>query len=263
MSRQLLAAAALCPGRCVEADGGGRGQVETLGPAVDRHPHRDVGQIAYVLRKSPGLVAEQPCGRVREHRGRRCHRRPGPVVRRSGSPRSGRPRPARPRRRRGTDCRHSRGRPSGCTDRPSRRRRRRLPHRRRRRTAAPSRRCRDRGCRHRPREVAGVLRAGSAGGRRRSRSERRRLADGRSGSAPPRSQRRPSARRRRPDRPAPAGRHVAPTRRDRRRPRGRRRRPQEPRGPPAAPRRRTRPACAETTGRRAAVGCGVRAPTGR
>jgi hypothetical protein len=66
MSRQLLAAAALRPGRGVEADGGRRGQVETLGPAVDRHPHRDVGQLAYALRKSPGLVAEQPCRRVRE-----------------------------------------------------------------------------------------------------------------------------------------------------------------------------------------------------
>ena len=53
------------PGGGVQADGGGGGQVQALGPAVDRHGHRLVGQREQLGGQAPGLVAEQPGGRRR------------------------------------------------------------------------------------------------------------------------------------------------------------------------------------------------------
>src|SRR5262245_49530771 len=57
---------ALGAGRGEQADSGRSRQVEALGAAVDRHPDRDLGQVAYGVGQTPGLVAEQPRGRLDE-----------------------------------------------------------------------------------------------------------------------------------------------------------------------------------------------------
>src|SRR4051812_39095810 len=51
----------------VEADGGGGGEVQALGTAVDRHPDDLVDRGQDVLWQTPGLVAEYPRGRPIEH----------------------------------------------------------------------------------------------------------------------------------------------------------------------------------------------------
>ena len=77
--------------RGVEADRGGRGEVEALGPAVDRDPDPVVGGRGQLGGQAPGLVAEQPGRRAGEQlvgvvevdlagavgRERRSGRRPG------------------------------------------------------------------------------------------------------------------------------------------------------------------------------------------
>src|SRR6185312_8359377 len=58
--RAWSAGDALCPGRAVQADGGGRGQVQALCPSVERYPDGVVGGLQYVGGQAVGLAAEQP-----------------------------------------------------------------------------------------------------------------------------------------------------------------------------------------------------------
>jgi hypothetical protein len=64
---------ALRGGGGVHAHRGRRGEVEALGPAVDRHGHGLVGEIEQLRRQPPRLVAEHPGGRPGQAR-------PGPRV---------------------------------------------------------------------------------------------------------------------------------------------------------------------------------------
>src|SRR4051794_7213067 len=61
-----VSAWAVRAGGGVEADGGGGGEVEALGAAVDRDPDDGVGRGEGVLRQAPRLVAEHPGDRARE-----------------------------------------------------------------------------------------------------------------------------------------------------------------------------------------------------
>ena len=116
-------------GAGVQAHCGGSGEVEALGPPVDRHPDGAVGGVEQLRRQTVCLVAEQPRGgpaRCRRRRGRRDRRcrprsRPGWRPRRSercdqvGGRRSAAPED-------GTGCRRWPVRPCRCTGRRPRRR---------------------------------------------------------------------------------------------------------------------------------------------
>ena len=85
------------------ADGGGGGQVEALGPAVDRQRDEPVQQGRTFRRQAPGLVAQHPQGRPGQLRrtapsssrcGRRPRRRRAPAGRRRGPAATASPRSA-------------------------------------------------------------------------------------------------------------------------------------------------------------------------
>jgi len=56
--------------RRVQADSGGRGQIEAFGATVNGHTDRSVSSVQDRGRQTPRLVAEEPCGRAGQH-GRR------------------------------------------------------------------------------------------------------------------------------------------------------------------------------------------------
>ena len=181
LRRRLSASARPCA--LVEADGGGGGEVEALGAAVDRDPHAVVGQGCELGRQAPRLVAEEPGRRPGQELGglgedELPRRRPLPA--RPARPPALRRRPPRGRARArpggGTGCPRSPGRSWGCRGRPSGRpaRLRRRPGRRR--CGRSCRRCRGRARRRRRPPAtsrSGPRRARTPAGRRGTSTPRR------------------------------------------------------------------------------------------